>query len=352
MPRYLYAENVTEEELSKIQSFKRQGSREFVRGRIIELSASGKHPKEISESVGLSVGRVREWIRRFNRERIPGLIAKKSPGRPRKFPDDVRDKVRAIISDAPSEHGIPKSRWTLRDICETAVRIGTVDSISKEQIRRLFVEVNWTYTRAKKWQRSPDPQYRRRRNRQRRLEKWASEDDTIALVYCDQFWRNLLHLPMSGSYSPKGDFQRVAPNGRVKLTVYLAMDMKTRQVYHLYTPYCRSEYTVACLKEWVRQYANHRALVILWDKASWHTSQAVRGFVRRWNRYAKLHGKVRILLHNFPTKAPWLDPIEAVIGMIVRYGLQNKTHEAKGDIRTSINGYIHWRNSRHKEKVA
>jgi transposase len=352
MPKYLYAKNVTEEELSEIQSFKRQGSRDFVKGRIIELSADGEHPKDIARSVGLSVGRVREWIRRFNQDRTVGLIAKKSPGRSRKFPGDVRDKVRAIISDSPSEYGIPKSRWTLADMCGVAVDSGIVDSISKEQVRRLFVEVNWTYTRAKKWQRSPDPQYRRRRNRQRRLEKWAAGDDTIALVYCDQFWRNLLHLPMAGSYSLKGDFQRVAPNGRVKLTVYLAMDMKTRQVYHLYTPYCRSEYTVACLKEWVRQYANHSAVVILWDKASWHTSGKVRSFARRWNRYAKRHGKVRTLLHNFPTKAPWLDPIEAVIGMIVRYGLQTKTHKAKGDIRTSINGYIHWRNSKHKEKAA
>ncbi len=56
MPKYLYAENVTKAELSELQSFKRQGVVEFVRGRIIELSASGKRPKEISESVGLSVG--------------------------------------------------------------------------------------------------------------------------------------------------------------------------------------------------------------------------------------------------------------------------------------------------------
>jgi transposase len=90
MPKYLYAENVTEEELSEIQSFKKQGAREFVRGRIIELSSSGKHPNEISDSVGLSTGRVREWIRRFNRERLPGLVARKSPGRPREFPWYIR----------------------------------------------------------------------------------------------------------------------------------------------------------------------------------------------------------------------------------------------------------------------
>ena len=110
----------------------------------------------------------------------------------------------------------------------------------------------------------------------------------------------------------------MAPNGRVKVTVYLAMDLKTRQVHHLYQPYCRSEYTLDCLKQWIREYSNYRALIIIWDKASWHTAKKIKNFVRRWNRYAKRHGKVRLILCYLPTKAPWLNPIEAVIGMIVR----------------------------------
>ncbi len=352
MPKYLYAQNVTEEELLELQRFKKKGAKEFVRGQIIELSAKGKHPDEISEFVGLSVQRVREWIRRFNKERIPGLLAKKSSGRPRKFPEYIRYMVRAIISDAPEEYDIPKSRWTLADICRIAFDLGLVDSISKEQIRLLFVEIGWTYTRAKKWQRSPDPHYTRRRNRQRRLEKWVSADDTLALLYWDQFWRNLLHLPMAGGYSPKGDFQRIAPNGRLSISVYLSLDMKTREIYHLYMPYCRSECTIVSLKEWIREYSNHRALVILWDKASWHTSGVVRDFIHRWNRYAKTHGKVRVLVHTFPTKAPWLNPMEAGIGMIIRYGLQNKTHRSQDDVCRSIDGYIHWRNGHRKQKAA
>jgi len=184
------------------------------------------------------------------------------------------------------------------------------------------------------------------------LEKWASEDDAVALLYWDQFWRNLLHLPMAGSYSPKGDFQRVAPNERLTLAVYLALDMKTREVYHLYMPYCRSECTIVSLKEWIREYADHRALVVMWDKASWHTSGVVREFVRRWNRYAKRHGKVRVLIHTFPTKAPWLNPTEAVIGMIIRYGLQNKAHKDQDDVCNSIDGYIFLRNSQQAVRVA
>ena len=77
MPKYLYIQNITEEELIELQSFKKKGANESVRGQVIQLSANGKHPNEISESVGLSIGRVREWIRRFNKERIPGLVAKK-----------------------------------------------------------------------------------------------------------------------------------------------------------------------------------------------------------------------------------------------------------------------------------
>jgi transposase len=267
MPKYLYAENVTEEELSELDTFKQRGVREFVRGRIIELSATGTHAKVIAGAVGLSVGRVREWIRRFNQQRIEGLIAKKSPGRPRKFNDSVRDQIRAIVGDAPQDYGISTSRWTLSDICQVSVAAELVDSISTEQVRRLFIEVGWTYTRAKKWQRSPDVQYRRRRNRQRRLEQWALADDRIVLLYWDQFWRNLLHLPMAKSYSPRGDFQRVAPNERVNVSVYLAMECKTRTVHHFYQPRCRSEYTINCLKRWIREYATYRALMIIWDKA-------------------------------------------------------------------------------------
>ena len=146
--------------------------------------------------------------------------------------------------------------------------------------------------------------------------------------------------------------QRVAPNERLTLAVYLALDTKTRETYHLYMPYCRSECTIVSLKEWIREYAEHRALVIMWDRASWHTSGVVRQFVRRWNRYAKAHGKVRVIIHTFPTKAPWLNPMEAVIGMIIRYGLQNKSHRDQENVCNSIDGYIFWRNSQQKSKVA
>jgi hypothetical protein len=52
-------------------------------------------------------------------------------------------------------------------------------------------------------------------------------------------------------------------------------------------------------------------LVLIWDHASWHISQATRTWIREHNRRVKKNGHgVRILSCLLPKKSPWLNPIE------------------------------------------
>jgi hypothetical protein len=54
-----------------------------------------------------------------------------------------------------------------------------------------------------------------------------------------------------------------------------------------------------------------RALLLVWDNASWHKSQAVRTWRRTHNRQVKQTGRgVRIVSCLLPSKSPWLNPIE------------------------------------------
>ena len=53
-----------------------------------------------------------------------------------------------------------------------------------------------------------------------------------------------------------------------------------------------------------------KALLLVWDNASWHVSKEVRTWVRAHNRAAKAGGGVRVVVCQLPTKAPWLNPIE------------------------------------------
>jgi transposase len=56
---------------------------------------------------------------------------------------------------------------------------------------------------------------------------------------------------------------------------------------------------------------DRRVLAMIWDNASWHTSKAVRAWIREHNRSVKETGEgVRILACPLPIKSPWLNPIE------------------------------------------
>ena len=54
-----------------------------------------------------------------------------------------------------------------------------------------------------------------------------------------------------------------------------------------------------------------RALLLVWDNASWHVSKEVRAWIRAHNRQVKQDGQgVRIVSCYLPIKSPWLNPIE------------------------------------------
>ncbi len=53
-----------------------------------------------------------------------------------------------------------------------------------------------------------------------------------------------------------------------------------------------------------------RALLVIWDNASWHKSKKVREWVQGHNRKVKQEGGVRLLTYLLPTKSPWLNPQE------------------------------------------
>ena len=58
--------------------------------------------------------------------------------------------------------------------------------------------------------------------------------------------------------------------------------------------------------------AGKRALLLVWDNASWHLSQEVRTWIGAHNQHVRASGTgVRIVPCPLPIKSPWLNPIEA-----------------------------------------
>jgi hypothetical protein len=52
-----------------------------------------------------------------------------------------------------------------------------------------------------------------------------------------------------------------------------------------------------------------RALVRIWDNASWHVSQTVRAWLTAHKRHATRDGGGRIMVCRFPSQRPWRNPL-------------------------------------------
>ena len=63
-----------------------------------------------------------------------------------------------------------------------------------------------------------------------------------------------------------------------------------------------------CKRLWEQ---GERVLLLVWDNASWHISQKVKGWVKEHNRQVKKMGVgLRLLVCPLPKRSPWLNRIE------------------------------------------
>ena len=66
---------------------------------------------------------------------------------------------------------------------------------------------------------------------------------------------------------------------------------------------------LAWLTAWVAA-AGNTARLLVWDKAAWHVSQAVRAWRKAHNRRVTQEGGGRIVVCPVPSQSPWLNRME------------------------------------------
>ena len=107
-----------------------------VRARIVLLAAVDMKNVVIAARVGVCVGVVSRWRKRFCEEGIAGLADRPRLGRPRRFGPQVVAGVKAMACEPPEERRVPLSRWSSAELASQAVREGLVAAISSSTVRR------------------------------------------------------------------------------------------------------------------------------------------------------------------------------------------------------------------------
>jgi transposase len=301
------------------------------RAQIIRASAHGERVSTIAPRVGFSGQAVRAVIHAFKAQGRAVL----QHGSPRNkvlsysFDTAGAHALRDQLHRSPRDFGKDTSVWTLDLAAEVAYERGlTAWRVSGETVRASLARMGVRWRRAKAWITSPDPEYARKKARRDRLIRLAQQHPDWLLGFEDEVWWSRLACPTL--YAWQGAEQ---PLRLIEQTV--ARDDPDPKAMACYGLLVRAWATPTQRREqmWLRfvdgrplsavtidflqwcaakaQRQGKRAVLLVWDNASWHDSHKVRDWLRQHNRQVKRSGRgVRLLACFLPSKSPWLNPIE------------------------------------------
>jgi transposase len=301
------------------------------RAQIVLASAAGERVGQIAPRVGFSGQAVRNVIHSFNRRGLdiltpgshhPGVVVSA-------FDTPRAQALRALLHQSPRTFGKDTSVWTLELAADVAYEQGlTATRVSDETIRTTLARMGVRWRRAKEWITSPDPEYARKKARRDRLIRLAQRHPDWLLGFADEVWWSrlahpALHAWQEADHPVRLVAQTVARDDPAPpaLACYgllaRSWDADQRRSEELWLRFVDgrpvSAVTIAFLT-WCATQAQaqgKRAVLLIWDNASWHASQIVRSWVRQHNRQVKQAGDgVRLIVCYLPIKSPWLNPIE------------------------------------------
>lgn len=325
----LFIRPLTKEERTTIEAGRRSSEGFTVRrSYMLMASAEGQTTPTIAHLIGCHEQTVRNAIADFHQRGLAALQPKSS--RPHTtyeiFDGQRRERLRALLHQSPRLFGKDTSIWTLDLVAEVSVTVGIASRpISGETVRNALRQLGVRWKRAKHWITSPDPEYLRKKHRRDSLIRLTLAHPNWALGFGDEVWWSRLAQPDQHRWANADAVTRLQELERSKedrdpkaLACYGLLlrgsdapvdQMLLRFVDGRPVSSVTIDFLTMCSTKLATK--GKTVLVLIWDNASWHKSQAVRSWLREHNQTVKQAGKgVRILPCLLPSKSPWLNPIE------------------------------------------
>jgi transposase len=328
----LYVRALTDAEREALEAALRS-SDAFVlrRAQILLASARGEPVGAIAVLVGLSGQAVRQVIHACHRQGLAVLQPRPRVPHTRYYCFDTpaAERLREILHQSPRSYGKQTSVWTLELAADVAYEQGlTAWRVSDETVRATLARMGVRWQRAQHWSTSPDPEYARKKARRDRLIRRAERNDDLLLGYLDEVWWSRLARPSLYAWQDPAQPLRLVEQ-------MVAADDPAPKALACYGLLARSwrpdgqrterlwlrcgdgrpvSAVTSAFLAWCADQAaalGKRAVLLIWDNASWHESQRVRTWLRAHNRQVKAAGHgVRLIACFLPVKSPWLNPIE------------------------------------------
>ncbi len=141
---------LTIEQRKELERFRHQvSSKDSEKILMVLMNAEGKSVADISSILKRNPHTVRDWLKRYSADGLPGLSRKYSPGRPNDKRNLVKERIKEIIGNSPEKYGYMDSVWTVPLIAHD-IKESLNISASNDTVIRALKNMGYTYKRPSK----------------------------------------------------------------------------------------------------------------------------------------------------------------------------------------------------------
>jgi transposase len=316
---------LTEAEREQLESWSRRRTTAQAlaqRSKIVLLVADGLRTGEIAARLDVHRNTVAKWRRRFEAERLDGLVDEPRPGQPRTITDAMVDEViTKTLESAPKD----ATHWSTRSM---AAEVG----LTQSAVHRIWRAFGLQPHRAETFKLSRDPQFVAK---VRDVVGLYLNPPERAVVLCVDEKSQIQALDRTAPILPMqpGLPERATHDDKRHGTssLYAALDLSTGKVIgQLHSRHRAIEFK-QFLQTLDREVPAELDVHVILDNSSTHKTPAIR----KW-----LTAHPRFVLHFTPTSSSWLNLVERWFAELTTKKLRRGAHRSVRELNADIRAWM------------
>ena len=296
-----YVRSLTDAEQEELETMAQQEvGRVALRAQLILLSSRGYSVQHIQEIQQITHVTVYKWLDRFEADGPAGLYDEDRSGRPPKMDDEAMQVLAAAVEQSPTGLGYNFTTWTLPLlVSHLEQQLGL--TVSTETIRQALDDLGYCWSRPR-WT-APAADEAHQQAVQAEIEAALADlSDDDHFFYSDETVFKRLPV-LRGMWMRCGQQKRIpAAKQNTAFALYGAFDPINGDQLTARFDRTISAHTCAFLQQIADTYPQGE-IILVWDRASFHTSQAVEDWLAE-------HPRFRVIL--LPPSSPQMNPIEDI----------------------------------------
>lgn len=300
---------LSKEELGLLQDWRKYGVSTLVRDRAhaVLLGNQGMFAPQVAKILYRKEETIRIWLKSFQKLRLSSLFSRyKDNDNACKLTSTQKQEVVEILKLPPSDHGIPKEFWQVKDLKKWVKAEFGVIYVSERSYHFLFQLSRFSWKLADKFDIRRDDDFVKKRLEEIReeIKPYLESDDWVVLVADET--RMMWETETRRAWLKTNEKTILKVNRSKDYQSFLgSLDLKTQKCHLHSLPWQNQEEVIKALTK-IKKYYGDKRICYIWDNAAWHKGKLIKEALKKGNALEKFH------LINTPPYAPDTNPVEHI----------------------------------------